>query len=124
MSVYLFFDESGNLDFSPNGSRYFIFGALTTRTPAAFSRQLSELRYGLLDRGVELEAFHAAEDRQAVRDEVFRLITSIVGFDSTSRSSSREPFRRQLVMRCSSIQDSQVVSSGRCSRATRIRMNA
>lgn len=81
MSVYLFFDESGNLDFSPNGSRYFIFGALTTRTPAAFSRQLSELRYGLLDRGVELEAFHAAEDRQAVRDEVFRLITSIGGFD-------------------------------------------
>jgi hypothetical protein len=81
MAVYLFFDESGNLDFSRNGTRYYVFGALTTHEPAAFSRLLSEFRYELLSEGVELEFFHATEDRQHVRDRVFRIIDSIGGFE-------------------------------------------
>ncbi len=84
MTVHLFFDESGNLDFSPNGTKYYIFGALTTREPSALTRPLSELKYELLSQGIEIEAFHATEDRQAVRDRVFEIIARIGGFEFDS----------------------------------------
>lgn len=81
MAVYLFFDESGNLDFGPKGTRYFCVGTLATRDPATLERALGALRYALLAEGVELEAFHATEDRQAVRDRVFAALTTVGGFD-------------------------------------------
>jgi hypothetical protein len=81
VAVYLFFDESGNLDFSPNGSRHFCFGVLTLRDPAPLTAALTGLRYSLLAEGLELECFHAAEDRQAVRGRVFETLTEVGGFD-------------------------------------------
>lgn len=74
MTVFLFFDESGNLDFSTNGTKYYQFGALTTREPASLLRPLSDLRYHLIAEGTEIESFHASEDRQAVRDRVFEVL--------------------------------------------------
>lgn len=81
MAVYLFFDESGNLDFSPNGSRHFCFGVLTLRDPGPLTSALTRLRYSLLGEGLELELFHAAEDRQAVRDRVFATLGEVGGFE-------------------------------------------
>ncbi|HEX5870759.1 MAG TPA: DUF3800 domain-containing protein [Longimicrobium sp.] len=81
MAIYLFFDESGNLDFSENGSRWFCFGALTLRDPGPLSAALTRLRYGLLEQGLELEHFHAAEDRQAVRNQVFSALAAVGGFE-------------------------------------------
>lgn len=81
MAVYLFFDESGNLDFSPNGSRHFCFGVLTLRDPAPLNDALTRLRYSFLEQGLELEFFHAAEDRQAVRDRVFATLAEVGGFE-------------------------------------------
>jgi len=81
VAVYLFFDESGNLDFGPSGSRYFCVGTLATRDPAALDRALAALRYELLAEGTELEAFHATDDRQAVRDRVFAALTAAGGFE-------------------------------------------
>ena len=81
MAVYLFFDESGNLDFSPNGSRHFCFGVLTLRDPGPLTAALTRLRYSLLEEGLEVELFHAAEDRQAVRDRVFAALTEVGGFE-------------------------------------------
>lgn len=80
MAVYLFFDESGNLDFSPTGTKYYVFGALTTRTPAVFTRELAELRYELMSGGLGLEAFHATEDRYVTRNSVFAILEAIGGF--------------------------------------------
>lgn len=80
MATYFFFDESGNLDFSPNGSRYYFFAVLTTRDPAPLSVALTALRYELLAEGLELEHFHAAEDTQAVRHRVFERITGVGAF--------------------------------------------
>lgn len=79
--MYLFFDESGNLDFSPNGSRHFCFGVLTCAEPSCLTEVLSRLRYSLLAEGLELERFHAAEDRQAVRDQVFAALAETGGFE-------------------------------------------
>lgn len=81
MATYFFFDESGNLDFSPNGSRYYFFGLLTTGDPAPLTVALTSLRYELLAEGLELENFHAAEDTQAVRKRVFERIMEVGGFD-------------------------------------------
>ena len=81
MSIYVFLDESGNLDFSCNGTHYYCFGALSTRDPRPLNQALTDLRYDMLDEGLELERFHAAEDRQAVRDRVFETLIRVGGFD-------------------------------------------
>lgn len=81
MAVYLFFDESGNLDFGRNGTKYFAFGCLTTTNPASLLHPLAGLRYELMERGQDIECFHAAEDRQAVRNEVFRILERVGGFE-------------------------------------------
>jgi hypothetical protein len=81
MTVYLFFDESGNLDFSNNGTPHYIFGCLTTRDPASLLRPLADYRYELLGEGVEIEAFHATSDRQVVRNRVFDIIAGTAGLD-------------------------------------------
>jgi hypothetical protein len=81
VAVYLFFDESGNLDFTENGSRHFCFGALTLRDPGPLTAALTRLRYSFLEEGLELHCFHAAEDRQVVRDAVFAALRDVGGFD-------------------------------------------
>lgn len=81
MAVFLFFDESGNFDFSTQGTPYVVFGALTTRDPAPLLRPLSDLRYSLIASGIEIEAFHATEDKQIVRNQVFAIIKAVGGFE-------------------------------------------
>ena len=81
MAVYIFLDESGNLDFSARGSRFFCFGTLTVRDPAPVAKALTGLRYELMASGLELECFHASEDRQAVRDRVFSALREVDDFD-------------------------------------------
>lgn len=81
MAVYLFFDESGDLHFAPGGSKYYFFGVLTTRDPGSLTAPLTALRYELLAGGVEIERFHAAEDRQAVRDRVFPILVADHSFE-------------------------------------------
>lgn len=81
MTVFLFFDESGNLDFSSSGTKYYMFGCLTTKNPAALTEPLSKLRYELLGDGVDIERFHASADRQKVRDRVFQVIADVGQFE-------------------------------------------
>lgn len=100
MAVYLFFDESGNLDFSENGSRWFCFGSLTLRDPGPLTAAFARLRYAFLEQGLELECFHAAEDRQAVRNQVFATLAAVGGFEvdvlvaekSLTPAELRDPF--------------------------------
>lgn len=78
-TVYVFADETGNFDFSRrNGaSRYFGVGTVVLRDeqPAALSAELGQLRRQLAWRKQGLDSyFHATEDTQEVRDEVFRVI--------------------------------------------------
>lgn len=80
MAIYYFFDESGNLDFSDRGSRYYLFGLVSTRDPTPMTVALTELRYRLLGDGLELECFHAAEDTHAVRSQVFDVLDAVGDF--------------------------------------------
>ena len=72
--LYLFLDEAGNLDFSRNGTKYFVLGGITTERPFHAYKQLTELKYDLVERSMDLEYFHAAEDNQATRNQVFDII--------------------------------------------------
>ncbi len=75
--LYLFIDESGNFDFSPKGTKYFILTGLITSDPVTKRGDLVKLRYKLLLEGVDQEYFHATEDQQIVRDQVYNFLTSL-----------------------------------------------
>lgn len=78
-ALYLYFDEAGNFDFSPNGTSVFVMTCLVVRRPFAFQPPLLEVKYDCLEQGLSMEYFHAAEDRQAVRNQVFGVLAGHLG---------------------------------------------
>lgn len=80
-TLYIFVDESGNFDFSPSGTKYFILTVLSTTKPFDIGAPLLKLRYELLPNYAcgssmeEIGHFHASEDAQAVRNQVFSILT-------------------------------------------------
>ena len=73
MRKYVYADESGNFDFSknPKASEYFILTTVLIEDHSV-ATELFELRRKLVWDGFNLRAgFHAAEDKQHVRDAVF-----------------------------------------------------
>ena len=73
-TAYIFLDEGGNLDFSPSGSRYFTLTGVLKYRPFRLYAALTELRFDLIENGLDIEYFHASEDRQPIRDLVFKII--------------------------------------------------
>lgn len=74
----MFADEAGNFDFSEGvgASRYFILCTVTTDS-CAVGDSLLTLRRELGWKGHHLDrVFHATEDPQAIRDEVFALLSA------------------------------------------------
>lgn len=76
-TLFLFVDESGNFDFSPKGTKYFILTCLSTFQPVLGRTKLLVLRYKLLQNGIDQEHFHATEDLQSTRNVVFNTINSL-----------------------------------------------
>lgn len=75
-TFYIFIDESGNFDFSPKGTKYFVLTSVATVKPSTGREAYLDLKYNLLkerESGIE-DFFHATEDLQVVRDRVFDLI--------------------------------------------------
>ena len=75
-STYIFLDESGNLDFSASGTRYFVLTSVSTRRPFAWFNALDDFKYDCLEYGLENEYFHCATDNRPVRAKVFDIIGS------------------------------------------------
>ena len=74
-ALYLFLDEGGDLNFSKTGTKYFTLSCISKTRPFEAFKELNDLKYDLMESGsVELEYFHASEDRQNVRDKVFDII--------------------------------------------------
>lgn len=73
--MYIFLDEGGDLNFSDSGTRYFTLTAVSQMRPFTIEPELLILKYDLIEKGLGIEYFHAAEDRQLVRDRVFAAIT-------------------------------------------------
>lgn len=77
MRKYIYGDESGNFDFSrnPKASRYFSITTILLQEETIATAML-DLRRELAWNGVTLRReFHAAEDKQLVRDAVFGVLT-------------------------------------------------
>jgi Protein of unknown function (DUF3800) len=77
--IYCFADEAGNFDFKPrsiskNASKYFVLTTLTTNA-CGVGDALLDLRRHLTINGHHLPShFHASEESQAIRDEVFGVL--------------------------------------------------
>lgn len=78
--TYLFLDESGNLDFSQNGTSYFVLAGVSMWRPFPVSKSLDVYKHDCLEYGLDTEYFHCAEDNSRVRDQVFTRIAA--GLDS------------------------------------------
>ena len=72
--LYIFLDESGNLDFSIKGTKYFVLTGISKVRPFEVYKEMAELKYDLIESGLNIEYFHASEDRQVVRDKVFEIV--------------------------------------------------
>jgi hypothetical protein len=72
--LYIFLDEAGDLHFSTGGTHYLMLGSIAVRRPLAAHADLDALRHELIEDGLSLDRFHAAEDRQVVGDRVFAMI--------------------------------------------------
>lgn len=73
-ALYVFIDESWNMDFSSKWTKYFVLSAVTTINPIKSSLPLQDLKYKLLKSNTwwrDFQHFHATEDRQHIRDQVF-----------------------------------------------------
>jgi len=75
-TLFIFIDESGNFDFSPKGTKYFILSAVSTLNPLG-KEKLEEIKYDLMKNGNNLEYFHASEDKQFVRNQVYGFIENM-----------------------------------------------
>jgi hypothetical protein len=69
-TMYAYIDEAGNLDFGEHGTQFFALRGVVMRRPFRHSPALPDAKYDALETGLDLEYFHASEDRQAVRDQV------------------------------------------------------
>jgi hypothetical protein len=90
--VFMFADETGNLDYnvSGGGSRYFGIGTATWRGDhGAHLWQATQLRFRHAAARVDLPAgYHAKDDSYATRAEVYQVIAAQAPV-STPRSSLR-----------------------------------
>lgn len=73
-TLYVFIDESGDFTFSDKGTKHLVLCAYSTSKPHQHSQALQELKYKCLADGLEQECFHATEDMQYVRNEVYSII--------------------------------------------------
>ncbi len=77
--VNLYGDESGNFDWRhpPKASKYFILTTVVVDDSHQIAHDLLALRRELAWDGADIDCeFHATEDAQAIRDEVFKIIAA------------------------------------------------
>lgn len=73
-TIYLFFDESGNFDFSENGTSYFIMTCLVARRPFRVCHDLLDAKYDIFEAGARAKKFHATSDKNQVKSKVYSII--------------------------------------------------
>ena len=75
-TLHIHLDESGDLNFSPTGTRYFIFAAAWTYEPAPLANELNTLRFSLIKQGhgERLSGFHAKDDAAPRRATVIPIL--------------------------------------------------
>ncbi|MBF2734713.1 MAG: DUF3800 domain-containing protein [Betaproteobacteria bacterium AqS2] len=80
-TLFIFVDESGNFDFSPNGTKHFILTGVCTLNPLIGRDRFALIKYDLLGNGKDVESFHATDDKQLVRNRVFAEIKGLTDIE-------------------------------------------
>ena len=73
-TFHLYLDESGCTNFSPTGTKYYIFAVAWTTDPYPVARDLTSLRFDLLKQGYDVPLFHASQDARARREAVIEVL--------------------------------------------------
>lgn len=84
-TLHIHLDESGDWTFAPKSpTKYLILTMAWTYDPRPLATDLTSLRFALVKGGASLDSFHAAEDRQAVRDRVVATMMTYVNWSFAS----------------------------------------
>ena len=83
-TTYIFVDESGDMDFSKKGSKYYLFNFLVKKRPFKLHEHISSYRYELLEMNldphinsrIDIEYFHANNDNKYIKNEIFNIIST------------------------------------------------
>lgn len=75
--LYVFIDVSGNYDYSPTGTMSLVITSTLCTDINPGVLELYAVKHEVIDQGIDIEYFHAAEDRQPVRDRVFNVISGL-----------------------------------------------
>ena len=78
--LYVFIDVSGNYDFSAKGTKYLVLTSLICTDVNPGILELHTLKHNIIDYVINLEYFHASEDKQIVRNEIFKIIQKCQNF--------------------------------------------
>ncbi|WP_226829253.1 DUF3800 domain-containing protein [Brevibacterium sp. Marseille-P9724] len=78
--LYVYVDESGDMEFSAKGSDHFVMSAVITRNPVDTAAKVLALKYELMQHDMERPYFHATEDSPGVRKRMFDTIESLPQF--------------------------------------------
>ena len=83
--IYIFVDEAGDMDFTPKGSRHYMFNFLVKSRPFQLHETIANYRYDLLEknlssghtgRRLDIEAFHAHNDNKHIKESLFEIISN------------------------------------------------
>ena len=83
-TTYIFVDESGDMDFTQGGSKYYLFNFLVKKRPFKLHEHISSYRYELLEKNLDplinsrinIEYFHANNDNKYIKNEMFNIIST------------------------------------------------
>ena len=76
-NLYVFVDISGDYTFSSKGTTYLICASIMCTDILLGVNQLCLCKHRQIDNGLDITHFHATEDKQATRNEVFDIIEQL-----------------------------------------------
>ncbi len=79
-TLYVFMDESGDMQFTAKGSQHFILSAVITDTPCESAAVLQRLKYEQIAKGSQDFEFHATSNTPGTRKVVAESIRSMNSF--------------------------------------------
>ncbi|EFK55364.1 DUF3800 domain-containing protein [Corynebacterium genitalium ATCC 33030] len=77
-TLFVFIDESGDMQFGPKASQHFVLSAVCLRDPVYTASVMQRLKYDLMAEGSEDLEFHATENTKGTRK---RVVDTICGLD-------------------------------------------
>ena len=83
-TTYIFVDESGDMNFTATGSKYYMFNFLVKKRPFTLHEYIANYRYELLEKTLDplmvkrinIEYFHAHNDNKHIKNELFNIIST------------------------------------------------